>query len=244
MPSYPCVESDGYVWICLAESPALAEPPRIPYLGQPGWHHFGFTTRFQAPVDVCLENFLDCPHAMHVHRSWFRTPVQRPVRAVVRELDDGAVAEFREEPRERSAVFRLLSRRSAGLMHTDRFIAPSTSRVDYEFSDKRHYMIFSTCTPVDNNHTDVHTVIVFRYGFLNPLVRLVFEPLARFIIRQDVAVVDAQYANVRRFGGEKYHYVSQDLLGVHIRRWRHAYSKGIARPEPMENKEMEVDVVF
>jgi hypothetical protein len=66
-------------------------------------------TLFRGGVKACPENLLDCPHATHVHRYWFRSPIFRPVRAVVRTLDDGAVTEYLEEPGEKSLVWSLLS---------------------------------------------------------------------------------------------------------------------------------------
>ncbi|MBI3471855.1 MAG: Rieske 2Fe-2S domain-containing protein [Candidatus Solibacter usitatus] len=108
-PSYPLAEQDGFVWVCPAPSPAVERPRRFPLLGEAGWTSFRMKTVFRAPVEDCLENFLDCPHATTVHRSWFRSPASKPVRVVIRSLEDGAVAEYFEEPREKSVVWALLS---------------------------------------------------------------------------------------------------------------------------------------
>ncbi len=86
------------------------------------------------------------------------------------------------------------------MRHTDRFIAPATSRVDYEFSDGRYYIITSSCTPVGAHETQVYTVISFRFGRIGALVRLFFEPLSHVIIRQDTRMLRLQQANLRRFG--------------------------------------------
>ncbi|MCP2041598.1 phenylpropionate dioxygenase-like ring-hydroxylating dioxygenase large terminal subunit [Neisseria sp. HSC-16F19] len=230
VPALHCMEQDGYVWLCPG-TPATDTPLRFAHLGEPGWTSFRMRTRFAAPVAQCLENFLDCPHAVYVHESWFRAPTGRAVRATVRHLADGAEIEYRNEPRERSWVWRLLQDSNTDMRHTDRFIAPATSRVDYRFSDHKHYIITSSCTPLNDNETEVHTVISFKYGRIGPLVRLVFEPLSRLIIRQDVDIMAKQRANIRRFGGTERFYMSDaDLLMPAILAWREALEQGATPP--------------
>ncbi|MBW4650308.1 MAG: aromatic ring-hydroxylating dioxygenase subunit alpha [Kastovskya adunca ATA6-11-RM4] len=235
--SYLCVEQDGYVWVCLAPTAARERPLEFPHLGQPGWTSFRMKTRFHAPVDACLENFLDCPHATYVHRLWFRTPTAKPVKAVVRSLEDGAVAEYFEEPREGSLVWWLLSRKRSQMQHSDRFIAPATSRVDYIFNDQRHYIITSSCTPIHDTLTEVYTVITFRFGRIGWLVRLFFEPLSRLIIQQDVKMLAMQQANIERFGGASYKFIAADLLAPYIAKWRTSLKTGsLPPPAGMEHQ--------
>jgi len=230
--SYPVCEQDGFVWVSLDDARPASRPLPFPHLGERGWTSFTMKTLFRAPVGACLENFLDVPHATFLHRYWFRAPTARDVRAVVRTLEDGAEAEFFEEPRERSLVWWLLAPRRGPMRHTDRFIAPRTSRVEYEFPGGLHYTITSSCTSIDERRTQVYTVITFRFPFAGALVRLVFEPLSRRIIRQDVDMLDAQYANVERFGGPAFASTRADLLGRHIAAWHAALAAGTAPPAP------------
>ena len=192
-------------------------------------------TRFQGNVQTCLENFLDCPHATHVHRGWFRSPTQKKVRATVTTLDDGAVAQYFDEPRERSIIWALFAPRAGGMQHTDRFIAPATSCVDYVFPSGLAYNITSTCSPLsnlDNGAVEVFTVMSFRFRGLGPLVRLVFEPISRWIIHQDVRMLNAVAANRARFpaDGSATKSTVADLLGSSIWRWRKALACGAQPP--------------
>jgi phenylpropionate dioxygenase-like ring-hydroxylating dioxygenase large terminal subunit len=240
--SYPCIEQQGFVWICLTSTPANPVPVPFPGLNQAGWTSFQMRTRFAAPVEACLENFLDCPHATHVHRGWFRSQTQRHVSATVRTLDDGAQVEYFEEPREKSVVWTLLSPGRASMQHTDRFIAPATSRVDYRFSNGMHYIITSSCTPVDKCTTDVFTVISFRIKWVGWLVKLYFRPLSRFIIRQDVAILAAQQQNIKKFGGAEFKVVEPDLLYTCIKEWRAALKAGISPPAAGEGWNVELRI--
>lgn len=224
--AFKCVEQDGYIWVCLGPDPVHDKPPSFAHLGDPGWTTFRMYNRFEAPVESCLENFLDCPHATVVHRHWFRTPTQREVRCRVQPLDDGAVAEYFDEPREKSLVWSLLTPARGDMQHTDRYIAPSTTRVDYRFAEDRRYIVTSFCTPVTDLLTDVYTVITFRYGIWGPLMRLYFEPLSHRIIAQDVSTLKQQHANLARHEDQSFRIIEQDVLLPHIRRWRRSLESG------------------
>jgi phenylpropionate dioxygenase-like ring-hydroxylating dioxygenase large terminal subunit len=237
---YHAAEQDGFVWVSLGERSPDVPPPRFPHLDEPGWTSFTMKTLFEAPIEACLENFLDCPHATYLHRYWFRAPTARRVRAVVRTLTDGAEAEFHDEPREKSLVWWLLAPRGEEMRHTDRFVAPRTSSVTYEFSGGICYTITSSCTALAENRTQVYTVISFRYGRIGPLVRLVFQPLARRIIRQDVEMLAAQQRNVERFGGARFANTRADLLGRHIVAWRRGLQRG--EPTPAAGQRTDVDI--
>ncbi len=228
---YHCLEQDGYVWVCLANIPVSQLPLKFPYLNERGWTSFRMKTSFSAAVETCLENFLDCPHASYVHRFWFRSPSTKAVKAVVTSLADGAVAEYFEEPRETSLVWWLLTKKKSHMKHTDRFIAPSTTRVDYSFDDGSHYIITSACTSINSTTTEVYTVISFKVNYFGWLIRLFFEPLSRLIIKQDVAILKLQQANIDRFGKANYQFMETDLLALYIRKWRQAIAEE-SQPPP------------
>lgn len=237
IPHYNCIAQDGYIWVCLAERPAQDKPRPFPNINATGWHSFRLRTLFEAPVEQCLENFLDCPHAVYVHDSWFRSATGKTVSAVIRSLPDGAEVEYIDEPREKSLVWALgLQKKSSNIRHTDRFIAPATSRVDYIFSDDKHYIITSSCTPVSKDKTEVFTVISYRYGKLGALVRLFFEPLSRVIIKQDVDIMKKQRDNIRDFGEERFYHSKIDFLMPHILAWRKALANGEKPPETTAEK--------
>ena len=238
--TFPCIEQDGYIWVSPGVDPLVAAPLELPHIQEAGWTSFRMQTRFNAPVEACLENFLDCPHAAHVHRHWFRAPIGKKVPTRVRGLEDGAEAEYFHEPREKSLVWWLLSPRSGEMKHTDRFIAPNISRVDYEFANGLHYIITSVCTPLDDRSTEVFTTISFKYRRIGPLIRLFFEPLSRIIIRQDVDMLDAMQNNIDQFGGAEFVCSDADLLAPHIRRWRQAIRNGDDLPGAQAPRDIDI----
>jgi phenylpropionate dioxygenase-like ring-hydroxylating dioxygenase large terminal subunit len=233
--SFPTLERDGFVWIWMGSGAPSREPFHFEHAGERGWTTFHMTTRFDASAFACLENFLDVPHTVYVHSGWFRSRAARLTKARVRTEPDCAVAEFDEEPERQSIVARLLFPKRGRLVHTDRFVMPSTSRVDYVFGPNRHFIITSQCTPVSEMETDVYTVITFRFGAIAPLVRLYFEPLSRRILRQDIDILREHSAQIRRFGGSRYTFAETDLIGPRILRlWNDAVTGRETPPSESE----------
>jgi phenylpropionate dioxygenase-like ring-hydroxylating dioxygenase large terminal subunit len=231
--AYPAVESDGYVWVFMGEGPVAARPFRFPHLGEAGWTTFRMRTRFGASAFACVENFLDCPHTAFVHRGWFRTRDARQLRARVRRWADRVEVDFVDEAPGRSVVSELFFPSEQALAHSDRFFLPAISRVDYRFGPSRHFIITSQCTPVSEHETLVETVITFRFGRVAPLVRLLFEPVCRWIIRQDVAILARQTAQLRLFGGPRFVSTESDLFARHIEAlWRCCRRTTPAADEP------------
>lgn len=216
--SFSTLERDGFIWIWMGSGAPSREPFQFEHAGERGWTTFRMTTRFEASAFACLENFLDVPHTVYVHGGWFRSRSSRLTKTRVRTERDSAVAEFDEEPERQSVVARFLFPTRGKLVHTDRFVMPSTSRVDYGFGPNRHFIITSQCTPVSELETDVYTVITFRFGAIAALVRLYFEPLSRRILRQDIDVLREHSAQIRRFGGSNYTFAETDLIGPRILR--------------------------
>jgi phenylpropionate dioxygenase-like ring-hydroxylating dioxygenase large terminal subunit len=204
-------------------------------------------TRFQGSVESCLENFLDCPHTVFVHKGWFRNPDARALTALVRRLPNSVEVEFKNEPTSDSVIARLLYPKNQPLKHTDRFIMPNLSRVDYDFGPKHHFIITSQCTPISELETEVYTVMTYRYGSWAGLIRLFFEPMSRHIIKQDVDILSEQTEQLRLFGGAKFSHVETDLLGLHIQSMRREAERNgnsaSTKPEA-QNSEKEITIRF
>jgi phenylpropionate dioxygenase-like ring-hydroxylating dioxygenase large terminal subunit len=244
VPAYPTVEADGFVWIFGGQTRPAGAPRPFPHLGEAGWTTFAMKNRFEAGALACLENFLDCPHTAYVHRGWFRSARAKDVPARVTCTADEVRVEFDEKPERDSVLARLLLPRGSTLQHTDRFLMPATSRVDYAFGPDWHFIITSQCTPVTDEVTDVYTVVSFRARRIGTLVRLYFEPLCRRIMRQDLDVLRAQTGDVRRSGGPRFTSVASDLVGPRIARlWREprpgaSGSSSGGEPAPVETREV------
>jgi phenylpropionate dioxygenase-like ring-hydroxylating dioxygenase large terminal subunit len=247
IPSFRCMEQDGYVWVHCSEKEPTGLPFSFPNATDPEWTTFRMKTRFPASVESCLENFLDCPHTVFVHKGWFRNPYARSLTALVRRLPDSVEVEFKNEPTSDSVIARLLYPKGQPLKHTDRFLMPNLSRVDYDFGPKHHFIITSQCTPISEMETEVYTVMTYRYGPWASLIRLFFEPMSRHIIKQDVDILAAQTKQLKLFGGPKFSHVETDLLGLHIQSMRRQADRGEAndlKSRDAETSEKEITIRF
>lgn len=232
--TFPVCEQGGYIWVYMGQGAASVEPFQFPHLGERRWSTFRMRTRFQTDVEACLENFLDCPHTAYVHKGWFRTHDTHELTAHVRVSSGVAEAEFENEAVSDSIITRLFYPRGRKPRHTDRFLMPNISRVDYEFGPDRHFIIVSQCTPVEEFVTEVYTVITFCFGRVAPWVRLVFEPMSRQILRQDVEILTRHGQQMRAYGGPHYAQVETDLLGLEIQRMRRRCDRGDAPAQEVE----------
>ncbi len=240
--AFPAREQDGFVWVYLGSEAPACGPPRFPHYGESGWTTFFLRNRFAGGVESCLENFLDCPHTVFVHKGWFRSHDNRELKALGRTMDDEISVEFQGEPIGKSLVSRLFFPKGKELRHTDRFLMPNLSRVDYEFGPDRHFIIVSQCTPIGEYETEVYTAITYRFGRIGALVRWLLEPVCRKIIRQDVDVLRTQTEQIRRFGGPRFSHVETDLLGLKIQSMRRRADQSQSPRE--EEAQREITICF
>ncbi len=238
--SFPVTEQQGFVWVWTGEGEPVGEPYRFAHLDERGWTTFIMSTRFEAGVEACLENFLDCPHTVYVHKGWFRSPDTRVLRAHVTRDATGACAQFEGEPISTSVVSKVLFPKGREVVHTDRFILPNISRVDYVFTAERQFIITSQCTPVSEHESQVYTVMTYAFGRIGWLVRLFFEPLSRIIIGQDVDVLRRMTRQLQRFGGAQFSHVETDLLGLHIQSMRRKMERGEPQDEHESGRTIEI----
>jgi Vanillate O-demethylase oxygenase C-terminal domain len=124
------------------------------------------------------------------------------------------------------------------MRHVDRFIAPATSHVSYEFPSGLAYVITSHCTPIDESTTSVTTVISYKSRW-GRLVKLFFAPLARRILQQDIDMLKRQAQTRQVRGLPPMVSTPADLLGPAIWGWRQAIKEG-RTPAPIEDKHVTI----
>jgi phenylpropionate dioxygenase-like ring-hydroxylating dioxygenase large terminal subunit len=216
MRPFPVWESDEHIWVWIGDGVPATAPFHFPHCGEPGWTTFFLHTLFEAPVEACLENFLDVPHTLFVHPGLFRGKTQQPTRVQVRRLRDGVVAEFLDEQPLRGFGPRLVFPKNTVMRHSDRFILPAITRVDYSFGNRYGFIITSQCTQREEFLVDVTTAITWRL----PLPRWLLRPFLRWycrrVIQQDVAILKVLGRQLRDFG-PTYTSTAADVLGRSIR---------------------------
>ena len=220
--SYAVVEKQGLVWVFLAsgkgdQSLPENEPIDFPRFGSDGWRHWFMEREFEGHAFHCVENFLDVPHTAHVHRGLFRGEVRKEIELEITYGEDWVQAEFLNEERMKSLIGYLLVPRGESIIHTDRFMLPFVTRVDYRMTDNRQYIVMSQCTPIDEEHTRVFTYMAYRFVPFGALVGAVFRPLSNLILNQDVVIIRKQTEDLRRTGKAKFLYHETDAIAAGIR---------------------------
>ena len=70
----PVYEQDGCIWVWPGEVfPQPEKPPwRFPWFGNSYWSQYFMITEFDNEVTALVQNFMDVPHTVFVHSTWFR----------------------------------------------------------------------------------------------------------------------------------------------------------------------------
>ncbi len=203
-------EQDGLVFVYAGADPKEARRPpfRIPFWDDPSWTAYFMVTRFRNGVTHLVENFMDVPHTTFVHQGWFRTKVvPKRVPASVDLDGEEVLVTYRQERDRISGLGVVLNPTGEAMVHTDRFIAPNVTRVDYSFGPVSTgrgggFAICSQCTPVGPRETLVFTSISYKLPLELPrrLVGRALKPVmqwyTRQVINQDVEVMDTQTAGL------------------------------------------------
>jgi phenylpropionate dioxygenase-like ring-hydroxylating dioxygenase large terminal subunit len=223
----PVVEQDGAIWVWVGDPAQRSERPewRFPHFAEPGWNQYFMITDFPNEVTYLVENFMDVPHTVFVHDKWFRT---RKAMNVPISLD---VARCRVKVTYHQAndsigfMGRILNPQAHPMLHTDEFIFPNLTRVDYSFG-AQEFIINSQCSPLSTGQTRVYTWICYRLPWVGALLKPFFKFYTRQVITQDVEIMTNHGENLRLFpewfAGEQYKNTAADELHIAIDRMRKA----------------------
>jgi phenylpropionate dioxygenase-like ring-hydroxylating dioxygenase large terminal subunit len=238
---FPTVERDGLVWVYMGDPDRAGERPPFPFphAGETGWRTYFMLTAFDGDVTDLVENFMDVPHTTFVHRGWFRkATVPKRAEATVERTRDSVLVEYFQPDDSIGFSKWLLNPDGKPMTHTDRFYMPNVTRVDYLWGERRGFVITSQITPVGPDRALVYTAITFRFGPFNPLARLLLPAYTRIVIDQDVAIMANQTANLRRYGGRRFHGTEADVIHRAIESLReHARTGGRGpAPEPLSTR--------
>lgn len=234
---YVC-EQDDHIWVWLGKNSPLSKPFHFPHYQENGWSTFFMYNRFQAPVEYCLENFLDVPHTLFVHPGLFRNNNTKSTKVRVSSDKNSVTADFLNEPLLQGIGPRLCLPKGARMHHTDRFILPSISRVDYSFGEQNGFIITSQCTQISERETDVTTAITWQLPLPSFLAHAFLRPYCKMVINQDIRLLKKLGGQIERYGNTMLD-THADLLGSHISTMRTAASKG-QQHSPI--KEFETDI--
>lgn len=230
---FPTREQDGLVFVLMSGDEATARQPphRVPHWGEPGWTSYFMVTRFPNGVTNLVENFMDVPHTVFVHKGWFRERRRTQVPATVERTATSVLVTYEQEQDELTGAGFLLNPTGEPMVHTDHFYAPNVTRVDYLWGSRSGYVISSQVTPIGPLDSLVYTSISYRLPFDLP-GDLVARGLRRFmfwyttqVIGQDVDIMRVQRDGLR-LGPLEFQSTEADLLHADIEALRAWWREG------------------
>lgn len=236
--SFRAVEQDDWIWVHLGEPSAAAAsvPPR--YERFAGYRWFELQNVVDAPVDLILENGLDCSHTGFAHEGLFRSAPKQFVTARIEETPTGVRVETLEEDGDEARDLRGVLARKKSIRHVDEVILPHTLRVDYWIGDSAHIVTVLVCTPEDERRTRMYTRMGVRYGFVTPIAAWYVRRITRKVVPQDIEILQSQAERIRQFGRREFRNVMADQPAVWMQRAYRRYAVG--RPAAGERRSREI----
>lgn len=240
VPSFLAIECDGWIWVNLASSNSITTqpPPRYPRLPDHRWFELRYVV--DAPVDLILENGLDCSHTGFAHEGLFRGAPKQLVTARIEETPTGVRAETLGEDTTGAKDARSILGRRKAMRHIDEVVLPHTLLVDYWIGDTTHVQTILVCTPEGPDRTRVYNRTGLRYGRFTALAALYLRWLVPRVIAQDVEILNSQAERIRRFGARDFRAVSADLAASWMQRAYRRLATGPDDSTPLRRR----DVVY
>lgn len=239
IPRYRAVERDGWIWVNLADPASVStEPPSYPQLADHRWFELQYVV--DAPVDLILENGLDCSHTGVAHEGLFRGAPKQFVTARIEETPTGVRAETLGEDTTGAKDTRSLFGRKKAMRHIDEVVLPYTLLVDYWIGETAHVATILVCTPEGDGRTRVYNRTGVRYGRLTGLIALYLRWVVPRVVAQDVAILNSQAERIRRFGERDFRAVSADLAASWMHRAYRQLEQGRSADAPLKCR----DVVY
>ena len=223
LTSLPCVEQDGAIWVWMGDNPPVNPTPpwRFPFYQEKGWRSYVMITDFENEVTNLAENFMDVPHTVFVHSGWFRDLKNQKVPMTVETKAGKVTVTYHQKEDKLSWVARkLLNPTNAPMKHTDQFIYPNLTRVDYWFG-QNGFIINSQMTPISTMKSRVYTYIAYKVEWGSRVI----EPIVRFytrkVINQDVEIMLNQGLSLKHDPICTFRSTPADEVHVAIERLRH-----------------------
>jgi phenylpropionate dioxygenase-like ring-hydroxylating dioxygenase large terminal subunit len=196
---YSVCEKDNYIYVCLSKNPALEKPFDIPQVNNRKYKRIQLQNTFENNVTNCVENFLDIPHTTFVHPNIFRNQKKEKMSAMVQRKEGRVLTTYLGEKSDFGLFSWFLNPKKKEIKHTDEFILPNISIVNYWFGEK-HFIILSQSVPETETRTRVYTDLIYNYGIWNTISWPIIKWQGQAIIDQDVVILKNQAETIKKYG--------------------------------------------
>lgn len=224
--SYPTLEQDDYVYVCLdAEAAGALKPFAMPNYKKPGFRTVRLINRFHNNVVNCAENFIDIPHTVYVHPGIFRKSMRQKIDATVTRSQGTVFVDYKNEDTNVGWFSWFLNPAGDKIVHTDSFHMPNVTSVEYIFSPKRRLTITSQSVPCADDDTLVYTDLTYNFGVFTSFAGPILRWQAQLVIDQDVVALDQQMEVIKKYG-EDFSNTKADAIHVLVESIRDELAAG------------------
>ncbi len=239
IPKYQVQCAEGYVYVCLTNKNNF-KPYKIPHFDDKKYQHIRLINYFDNNVTNCVENFVDVPHTTFVHPTIFRNESHNKIKALVKQSNGEVHVEYKGEKSDLGIFNFFLNPEKKEFKHTDEFLMPNITRVQYWLGDKKHFVISSQSVPVENNKTIVYTDLTYNYGIWNKISKPIIKVQAQKIIDQDVDILNKQSKIIKKYG-TKFQNSPCDIIHTYIEDIRNEINNQ-RDPRALPEKYSEVEI--
>lgn len=222
-------EKDGVLWICPTKELPQDKLPSwdFPYVDDPTWTKYVMITDFDNEVTNLVENFMDVAHTVYVHAGWFRNKAQIKVPMSIETKDSAVLVTYNQENDKIGGITnRFLNPKNVPMSHTDKFIYPNITRVDYAFNNEYGFVINSQITPISTLKSRVYTYIAYKLVTFNTIVKPFVKYYTRQVIEQDVTIMRNQGENLKLDINPRYRSTEADTVHLAIEKLRKTGNDG------------------
>ena len=219
---YSVVEREGVIWVWMGdEEPKDLPTWSFPKVNEKGWNHYFMVTDFDNNVTHLAENFMDVPHTVYVHKNWFRNKTFTKVPFSVDVKNGRVLVTYNQEKDEIGVLTKIiLNPYKKPMTHTDEFIYPNITRVDYMYGEKHGFIINSQITPVSEYKSRVYTYIAYKIVIGGKILKPFINFYTRKVIEQDVDIMANQGPNLMHFKDHRFKSTDADEVHIAIERLR------------------------
>jgi phenylpropionate dioxygenase-like ring-hydroxylating dioxygenase large terminal subunit len=237
--NYPLREQDGLLWIYMPATgqenavPAF-DPPKVP-LTAAARPRLRETQIFRCAIDHAVVGLMDPAHGPFVHQAWYwrsRGSIHEKAKRFAPSLRGFSMVAHR--PSSNSFAYRILG----GDVSTEiRFELPG-ARFEHIRGGGTEVVGLTTCTPIDDDTTEVTQTFYWNRGWLS-LLKPAFRPFVRAFLGQDRAMVELQREGLR-FGPSLMLIRDADVPAMWYQRLKKAWTRSVDNGEEFVNPVPEV----
>lgn len=223
-------EHDGFVWVFLGQTdPAQVPIYRSPYYHRPDFISYLMIGTYHGDVGTVCQVNMDVPHTVFVHGKFFRNSGARQIDATVEVEPRTVKVTYHDHDETIGPMPWLTNPDRAPLMHTDVFIAPNITQVDYHWGERSGIVFNSIATPIDAHTTRLYTLISYKF----PMPKLALHALkpalnlyTKLVNQQDMAIMRTRQRGLRHAPLMREHSTPADMAHVAIERILSAIREG------------------